>query len=107
MSKDNVIIHMARIIYKLPTVSQEDKKMLIDLMKDYSKSSKFVPPSIEEVASYLREQGYLKPQAYADQFVSFYGSKGWMIGKNKMKNWKLATKQWKEWEKKNNSKIIV
>jgi hypothetical protein len=103
---NDLLIHLARVIYKLKEVSQEDKELLITLVKEKSKSSKFVPPTLEEVSDYLREQGYLRPQAYADQFVSFYGSKGWMVGKNKMKNWKLATKQWKEWEKKNNKLIV-
>lgn len=103
---NDLLIHLSRIIYKLKEVSDEDKAMLITLVKQNSKSSKFVPPSIEEVEEYLKNEGYLRPRVYADQFVSFYGSKGWMIGKNKMKSWKLATKQWKEWEKKNKNIIV-
>ena len=30
----------------------------------------------------------------ADRFVSFYESKGWMVGKNKMKSWKAAVSGW-------------
>jgi hypothetical protein len=103
---NDLLIHLSRVIYKLKEVSEEDKALLITLVKQAPKSSKFVPPSLEEVESHLKEQGYLRPKEYADQFVSFYGSKGWMVGKNKMKNWKLATKQWKEWEKKNNKLIV-
>ena len=29
------------------------------------------------------------------KFVDFYESKGWMIGKNKMKNWKASIRTWK------------
>lgn len=106
MSNPEVITHIARIIFKLKDVSKEDKDLLVLLMKKHTKSSNFVPPSIEEVEEYLKNEGYLRPRVYADQFVSFYGSKGWMIGKNKMKSWKLATKQWKEWEKKNKNIIV-
>ena len=36
----------------------------------------------------------------AEKFFDFYESKGWMIGKNKMKNWKAALRTW---EKQNGS----
>lgn len=102
----DLLIHLSRIIYKLQEVSQQDKEEILKLVKDINKkSSKFVPPTVSEVSEYLKQEGYASPTKYADQFVSFYGSKGWMVGKNKMKNWKLATKQWKEWEKKN--RVIV
>ena len=32
-------------------------------------------------------------------FVSFYASKGWMIGKNKMKDWKQAIYTWEKQRK--------
>lgn len=51
----------------------------------------FRPPTVEEVAAYVCEKGYaVNPRA----FCSFYESKGWMIGKNKMKNWKQAVVTW-------------
>lgn len=54
-------------------------------------SPKFTPPTIEEVAEYCKKRkNNINPQ----NFVSFYESKGWMIGKNKMKNWKQAVITW-------------
>ena len=38
----------------------------------------------------------------ADAFVNFYESKGWMIGKNKMKDWKAAVRTWERKRKTNN-----
>jgi hypothetical protein len=103
---EELVMHLARIIYRLNGLSQEDKDKIIELVEETKKkSSKFVPPTIEEVTQYLKSENYSSPYKYAEQFVSFYGAKGWMIGKNKMKNWKLATKQWKEWEKK--TKVLV
>jgi hypothetical protein len=32
----------------------------------------------------------------AESFVAFYESKDWMIGKNKMKNWKSAIVTWEK-----------
>ena len=53
--------------------------------------SAFVPPSVSDVAQYCREQGY---HINAESFVSFYASKGWMVGKNRMKDWKSAVVTW-------------
>jgi hypothetical protein len=33
-------------------------------------------------------------------FIDFYESKGWMIGKNKMKDWKAAVRTWEKRETK-------
>ena len=43
----------------------------------------------------------------AEAFISFYESKGWMIGKNKMKDWKQAIITWekREYKKPTMSKI--
>ena len=57
----------------------------------------FVPPTIEEVQAYCKERNN---KVDAQAFVDFYSSKGWMIGKNKMKDWKAAVRTW---ERSNNS----
>lgn len=57
------------------------------------KPSRFTPPTQEEVFLFMQEKGY-PYQNEAMKFVNFYGSKGWMVGKNKMKNWKLAVNNW-------------
>lgn len=51
----------------------------------------FTPPTVEEVESYCEEKGYI---VSASNFVDFYEAKGWMIGKNKMKDWKAAVRTW-------------
>lgn len=57
------------------------------------KSSHFVPPTIEEVSNHIKEKGYsIDPES----FVAFYDSKGWMVGKNKMKSWKSALTTWEK-----------
>jgi len=52
---------------------------------------RFIPPTITEVEEYCREKGY---NINASNFVDFYEAKGWMIGKNKMKDWKAAIRTW-------------
>lgn len=55
------------------------------------KNGRFTPPTLQEVQEYVSEKGY---QIDAENFIDFYESKGWMIGKNKMKDWKAAIRTW-------------
>ena len=55
------------------------------------KSKAFKPPVFDEVKAYCDERNNgIDPQ----QFIDFYASKNWMIGKNKMKDWKAAIRTW-------------
>ena len=54
-------------------------------------TTRFVPPTAEEVKQYCIENNY---SLDAQRFVDFYECKGWMVGKNKMKNWKAAVRTW-------------
>lgn len=57
---------------------------------------RFVPPTLEEVAAYVRERGStIDPQG----FIDFYAAKGWMVGRNKMKDWKAACRNAEKWER--------
>ena len=47
----------------------------------------FVPPTKEEINSEF-------PGFDAERFIDFYSSKGWMVGKNKMKDWKASVRTW-------------
>lgn len=59
--------------------------------EEQKKRTYFNPPTVEEVAAYVKEKGY---SVDAEQFVAFYESKGWMIGKNKMQKWRAAVATW-------------
>ena len=52
---------------------------------------RFTPPSVEEVRAYIVEHGY---GVDAQHFVDYYTSNGWMVGRNKMKDWKAAVRTW-------------
>ena len=52
----------------------------------------FAPPTVEDVRVYRDEKGYKNVDP--ERFVDFYSSKGWMVGKNKMKDWKAAVRNW-------------
>lgn len=59
--------------------------------KETSKERRFVPPSVEEVREYClsRSNGIIP-----EEFVDFYTSKNWMVGKNKMVDWKACIRTW-------------
>lgn len=69
---------------------EKDKDIEKDIEKE-KKEKRFTPPSVEEVNSYILEKGY---DVDAEAFVNFYESKGWFVGKNKMKSWKAALVTW-------------
>lgn len=55
------------------------------------KRSRFTPPSLDDVSSYIKEKGY---NVDPESFVDFYTSKGWKIGKDTMKDWRAAVRTW-------------
>ena len=55
------------------------------------KAKAFFPPTFEEVKAYCdKRQNHVDVQ----RFIDFYSAKGWMIGKNKMKDWQAAVRTW-------------
>ena len=57
------------------------------------KRKRFVPPTLEEVKEYcLERKNNVDPQ----RFINYYTSNGWMVGKNKMKDWKAAVRTWEK-----------
>lgn len=65
--------------------SKEGKKEKINNIK------RFTPPTYEQVSTYCKERNNTVD---AERFYDFYESKGWMVGKNKMKDWKAAVRNW-------------
>lgn len=57
---------------------------------------RFVPPTLAEVQSYVAQrQSPVDPQG----FIDFYASKGWIVGKTPMKDWKAACRNAETWER--------
>jgi hypothetical protein len=54
-------------------------------------NNKFIIPTLQEVQDYCKERNN---GIDAERFIDFYTAKGWMIGKNKMKDWKSAIRNW-------------
>jgi len=53
---------------------------------------KFTKPTPEEVEAYGKSIGFA---INGHEFIDFYESKGWVIGKSKMKDWKASVRTWK------------
>ncbi len=51
----------------------------------------FIKPSVNDVELYCIERDN---KIDAISFVNFYESKGWMVGKNKMKDWRACIRTW-------------
>jgi len=63
------------------------------------KRSRFTKPEIPNLITVFEEKGSTKTEA--QKFFDFYESKNWMVGKNKMANWKSAAAGWVNRNKQN------
>lgn len=63
----------------------------VSIGKVNNRETRFKPPTLEEVTDYCRERNNkVDPQT----FIDFYSSKGWFVGKTKMKDWKACVRTW-------------
>ena len=70
---------------------ERDKDNNIVPQTEQPTRKRFIPPTLEEVKAYCQER---KNNIDAERFVDYYNSNGWMVGKNKMKDWKAAVRTW-------------
>lgn len=71
--------------HKPITINQSKKEIV------KKKAIAFLPPSLDEIRAYISEKQYsVNPL----KFFNHYESNGWLVGKNKMKNWKAAIVSW-------------
>ena len=92
---------------EMPQERREEKDSPTPPIKEESKETSitpkpprvvFVPPTVEEVRAYCDERkNGIDPQS----FIDFYSAKGWMIGSNRMKDWRAAVRNW-ETRRRNN-----
>ena len=74
----------------------KEKNNIKESIKEKHETAKrFVPPTLEEVKARIKEMNYTFD---AEAFIAFYKSKNWMVGKNKMKDWKAAMVTWQKRE---------
>lgn len=57
----------------------------------YKEKERFKKPTLQEVEEYCKERSNgVDPQ----KFIDFYESKGWVVGKSPMKDWKACVRTW-------------
>jgi len=88
----NAIKEKKRKEYNKENIIQKEKKRNV-----------FLKPTIEEIQNYIHEKSY---SVDANRFIDFYESKGWMVGKNKMADWKAAVRNWQQRDKQKNPLIL-
>ena len=55
--------------------------------------TKFQKPSLDEIRLYCQERNN---SVDPEKFFNFYESKGWVVGKSPMKDWKAAVRTWEQ-----------
>jgi hypothetical protein len=68
------------------------------------KKNIFIRPTIDEITTYCKERNnQVNPQAW----LNHYESNGWMVGKNKMIDWKAAVRTWEQSNYSTNSMAVI
>ena len=79
-------------------INNNENRSINQIVKDNNTSNNntsnnklFKKPSVNDVELYCIERDN---KIDAISFVNFYESKGWMVGKNKMKDWRACVRTW-------------
>ena len=70
---------------------KNDKKENKPCASAHTPSRKKIPPTLEDVQAYCVERSN---GVDAQRFIDFYESKGWLVGKAKMKDWRASVRTW-------------
>jgi DNA-binding transcriptional MerR regulator len=73
------------------TNEQQTTNKQLTTNKNDKNEKKFIPPTFNDVLEYCMQNNL---DVDGVKFINFYESKGWMVGKNKMKDWKAAIRTW-------------
>ena len=73
------------------TNEQPTNNQRVTTNNNVNKEKKFIIPTFNDVLEYCMQNNL---DVDGVKFINFYESKGWMVGKNKMKDWKAAIRTW-------------
>lgn len=96
LTKYNLIKGNKPLTSPLQGAMDMDKDMVKDkdIQVNSFKVSNGRPENLIEVSEYFKIQNIKEADFNAEKFFSFYEAKGWMIGKNKIVDWKSCVKTW-------------
>lgn len=106
-SKGTIIQVVKYEKYQLTTSEATNERPANDQQTTTNKNVKkertiFIAPNFEELKSFCAENNL---DLNYNDFLNYYDSNGWMVGKNKMKDWKATARRWaKPKEVKENNK---
>lgn len=64
-----------------------------DMRGEPANTPRFTPPTADDVREYCRDR---RNDVDPEKFVDFYASKGWLVGKVKMRDWKACVRTWEK-----------
>lgn len=102
LNKYNLLLENKPLTSPLQGAMDIDKDKDKDMVKETATLKTFKPPTWNEVANYIwnkvvsegKKPDKNKIKTVAESLVDFYQSKGWIVGKVKMKDWRAATNNW-------------
>ena len=84
--KDDVIIISDTYVQHMENENEIENTI------ENKKVVRFEKPTLLELKTYMTEIGMAD---VSEKWFDYYESNGWLVGKNKMKNWKAAVRTWK------------
>jgi len=92
-----LFMEMADELADLRARVEELESMVVPERPGDIPEKRFRKPNVDEVRECMRqyctEKG-IKTSANPNEFIDFYESNGWQIGRAKMKNWRAAARNW-------------
>ncbi len=105
--KQQLLIEGGQEVDKCPPKIEIELEQEIDIDKDLdieikkeeelkinspkTTTKRFTKPTLEEVKNYCNERNN---KINAEYFIDYYEANGWKVGKNSMKDWKAAIRNW-------------
>jgi len=83
------------------TQSKAKQEPITNNQEPIKRVGRFKPPTHSEVNELMADSNEV------DKFIDFYESKNWMVGKNKMKDWRAAARNWIRRKSENNQRAIA
>jgi len=83
----------------MPSVSDSDSDSDSEKKKK-KREGRFTPPSLPQIKEYCQQrhrEGH--PAVNPEKFLDYYEANGWKVGRNPMKDWKAAVRNWEQREK--------
>lgn len=88
------------VVNKVPQGGEQSSPNNTNYITSYNSSdnssnnngpSRFKKPTFEEISAYCAERGN---SVDPEKFLAYYESNGWKVGRNPMKDWKAAVRNW-------------